>query len=230
MKPTTMRRAFTLIELLVVIAIIALLAAILFPVFARARENARKTSCQNSLKQLGLGVLQYTQDYDESLPGTTCTALGNGVRNAWTYFTAFSNTAPTNFDPAQGSLFPYIKSAQIYVCPSDSSRQLTSYAFNGTLRVAPNNTVASCFSAATVLTMGINIADVRETPATILFAEEMNGTVRSTDDGVLFPAVNPGTVRHLDGGNFAFMDGHVKFYRPEQIIFPNVNGRPRFEP
>src|SRR6476619_7261623 len=62
-------KGFTLIELLVVIAIIALLAAILFPVFARARENARKSSCANNLKQLALGFLQYTQDYDETLPG-----------------------------------------------------------------------------------------------------------------------------------------------------------------
>ena len=62
------RRGFTLIELLVVIAIIALLAAILFPVFARARENARKTSCQNNLKQIGVGLLAYVQDYDETMP------------------------------------------------------------------------------------------------------------------------------------------------------------------
>src|ERR1043165_2296074 len=62
------RSGFTLVELLVVIAIIALLSAILFPVFSRARENARRSSCQSNLKQLGLGILQYTQDYDEKFP------------------------------------------------------------------------------------------------------------------------------------------------------------------
>lgn len=63
------KKGFTLIELLVVIAIIAILAAILFPVFARARENARRASCQSNLKQIGLGILQYAQDYDERYPG-----------------------------------------------------------------------------------------------------------------------------------------------------------------
>ena len=66
----TTKKAFTLIELLVVIAIIAILAAILFPVFARARENARRTSCQSNLKQIGLAMIQYGQDYDEMMPNS----------------------------------------------------------------------------------------------------------------------------------------------------------------
>lgn len=69
------KQGFTLIELLVVIAIIAILAAILFPVFARARENARKSSCQSNLKQIGTGLMMYVQDYDETFPTE---------RNRWT--------------------------------------------------------------------------------------------------------------------------------------------------
>src|SRR5471030_86040 len=77
--PECGRRGFTLIELLVVIAIIAILASILFPVFARARENARRASCMSNLKQLGLGYLQYAQDYDESFPG----GLSVPTANSW---------------------------------------------------------------------------------------------------------------------------------------------------
>src|SRR5215210_107980 len=88
-------RGFTLIELLVVIAIIAILAAILFPVFARARENARRASCQSNLKQLSLGMIQYVQDYDERLVYTTYGEASWRIR-----------------------IFPYVKSSQVYFCPS----------------------------------------------------------------------------------------------------------------
>src|SRR6476646_9537285 len=97
------KSAFTLIELLVVIAIIAILAAILFPVFARARENARRSTCQSNLKQIGLGVLQYVQDYDERYPQYKMDSGVTGTRSTW-----FAQTQP------------YLKSTQIFTCPSDS--------------------------------------------------------------------------------------------------------------
>ena len=111
----TQPRGFTLIELLVVIAIIAILAAILFPVFAQAREKARSISCLSDTKQLALAAIQYEQDYDERTPGGT---NGDGLGSGWA-----------------GQIFPYAKSTNIYVCPDDNSVQLTygkptSYGFN----------------------------------------------------------------------------------------------------
>src|SRR5687767_16034754 len=86
MKRQSLKRGFTLIELLVVIAIIAIIAAILFPVFARARENARRSACSSNMKQLGLAVIQYAQDYDEIMPpayldGNCYTGGGHGATN-----------------------------------------------------------------------------------------------------------------------------------------------------
>jgi prepilin-type N-terminal cleavage/methylation domain-containing protein/prepilin-type processing-associated H-X9-DG protein len=100
--PLRRPRGFTLIELLVVIAIIAILAAILFPVFARARENARRASCQSNEKQLGLGFMQYTQDYDEKFPSSTYGLVGWG-----------------------GMIYPYVKSAEVFKCPSDPTQTRT---------------------------------------------------------------------------------------------------------
>ncbi len=116
------RRGFTLIELLVVIAIIAILVAILFPVFARAREKARQASCQSNMKQLGLAIAQYIQDYDERYP--------DGVA-------ANSNNWMNGFGWA-GQIFPYAKSAGIYTCPTDPNRAKApftevSYVLNGGL-------------------------------------------------------------------------------------------------
>ena len=110
----TLRRGFTLIELLVVIAIIAILAAILFPVFAQAREAARKTSCLSNTKQLGLGAMMYVQDYDEMYP---C--------NSWDtpYIPTADNDSRSLTYPSAVQwpwrIMPYLKNKQIFVCPSD---------------------------------------------------------------------------------------------------------------
>ena len=137
---------FTLIELLVVIAIIALLAAILFPAFARARENARRASCSSNMKQLGLGMIQYAQDYDEHLP---C-----GIAAPTPY-------SGGNFDGVGwgGEIYAYVKSGQVYTCPSDATiagvnTQVVSYGYNAAIvfdrpniNATPINCALSTFNA-----------------------------------------------------------------------------------
>ncbi len=104
-------RGFTLIELLVVIAIIAILAAILFPVFQKVRENARRTACLSNEKQIGLAVIQYNQDFDEKFPCATAAQLlitpaatNTGYPNGWA-----------------NMIYPYVKSTGLYACPDDSA-------------------------------------------------------------------------------------------------------------
>jgi prepilin-type N-terminal cleavage/methylation domain-containing protein/prepilin-type processing-associated H-X9-DG protein len=179
------RRAFTLIELLVVIAIIAILASILFPVFGRARENARRSSCQSNLKQIGLVVAQYTQDYDER-------------------FMPLSN-APMRL-PFR--LAPYMKSAQLWKCPSSTSDnddwngnqddEFVSYGFNGAWLYDQS------------------IASVAKSSETVLYVEDkfLNDTTggHSCYPAKGYPNLIMGTpfYRHFDRANVAFVDGHVK--------------------
>ncbi len=107
-------RAFTLIELLVVIAIIAILAAILFPVFAQAREKARQTACMNNLKQIGTATMMYTQDYDECYPNHNWPAgVGTHTLPDGRTFNGHVGWALV--------LYPYIKNQQVYTCPSDDN-------------------------------------------------------------------------------------------------------------
>src|SRR5580698_9789983 len=103
------RSAFTLIELLVVIAIIAILAAILFPVFAQAREKARQTSCASNMKQIGIAFMQYTQDYDEYTPAL------------WAHYAGW-----------EAGVYPYLKSTGVFTCPDDpnSNAGAASYMMN----------------------------------------------------------------------------------------------------
>lgn len=123
MKNHSFRSGFTLIELLVVIAIIAILAAILFPVFAKAREKARQISCASNLRQLGLGMLQYTQDYDETYPGWN-------PNNTWPPTLAgFENNNWNTGANWESAIYPYVKSVNVYECP-DAPYPLNSYAYN----------------------------------------------------------------------------------------------------
>jgi prepilin-type N-terminal cleavage/methylation domain-containing protein/prepilin-type processing-associated H-X9-DG protein len=106
-----MSRGFTLIELLVVIAIIAILAAILFPVFAQARDKARQASCLSNLKQIGMALMQYAQDYDESHPGVW---FGPVNRAPWS-----QPSNDTLYYKWMDAIFPYVKNEQVFNCPSD---------------------------------------------------------------------------------------------------------------
>jgi prepilin-type N-terminal cleavage/methylation domain-containing protein/prepilin-type processing-associated H-X9-DG protein len=187
------RRGFTLIELLVVIAIIAILAAILFPVFARARENARRASCQSNLKQIALGVKQYTQDYDEKLPLEYAELTGNGVFNGATADEGWTDL-----------LQPYLKSIQIFQCPSetqapgaDDGAAYTDYWYNQNLS---NKSEAAIEYSSLCILNGDGIG--------------ANGSyVLSGGNAADGLAVLEGAQRHLDGANYSFVDGHVKWLK-----------------
>ncbi len=227
------RAAFTLIELLVVIAIIAILAAILFPVFARARENARRSSCQSNLKQIGLGFLQYTQDYDERLPnsqdGGKAVIAAPGI--SWNYFTENSATGATvnNFDMSRSAIQPYLKSTQIFVCPSDSVGQTSGDSYAGNECLFGDDLTGSSYTpvspANAKLRAGKSLAAFDDTARYMLLGEEAVGadgnTQGSTDDAYMTIG-NAFSGRHFDGSNIAFLDGHVKFLKVTRMRADNV--------
>ncbi|RYG71422.1 DUF1559 domain-containing protein [bacterium] len=227
----TKKSAFTLIELLVVIAIIAILAAILFPVFGRARENARRTSCLSNIKNVGLGFQMYTQDYDERYPAS-----------------------PNN--SAQGVpwplvIQPYVKNIQFFRCPSDKSAatwatteaeltnknyRKTSYTFNGYFDPLTSteadggvfNSIAAINSPSKLIILCEGI----ETNQQMVFnANRWGSEVRGDGSPSGWPgalkgwdAVNkvPTDIeykRHMDGMNVAYADGHSKWTKFEQVFW-----------
>ncbi|PQV63283.1 hypothetical protein B1R32_11310 [Abditibacterium utsteinense] len=197
---------FTLIELLVVIAIIAILAAILFPVFGRARENARRSSCQSNLKQIGLGIMQYVQDYDEYLP--------NYVRNG----TSPTNKFISDYTVWADVIQPYIKSTQLFVCPSNTfANAPQNLQTNSTVRMAYCATTAGNNTGAfgDYSAPAVGIVDLDNSSETFMVGEAAQG---ATDGGyVIFPSVftntngrKPGAI-HFTGGNWLYADGHVKY-------------------
>ena len=211
---------FTLIELLVVIAIIAILAAILFPVFAQARESARKSSCLSNQKQIGVGFMMYVQDNDERLP---CVVDGPGGLNqpgGWVYYSRFpANTTPKSFDVTKGSLFPYVKNAQVYICPSDTQGAASgdSYAVNSCI-----------FTATPTPGTGKPLAAFNRSADWMLFGEEAGNGIGSsdasflrtdsTDDAYLAYQLNLLSTRHQNGSNITFIDGHSKWFQPDRVF------------
>jgi prepilin-type N-terminal cleavage/methylation domain-containing protein/prepilin-type processing-associated H-X9-DG protein len=194
---------FTLIELLVVIAIIAILASILFPVFARARENARRSSCSSNLKQISLGVMQYTQDYDEKFP-------------------IFDDFAPTGRLGWAQRIEPYVKSLQLFQCPSESTPPDPAPLGGGYTDYGMNTMLSSDNGGN--FTAGISLAAVPQPTLTVMVFDNTAGYAGQFSWGCgnqaacsLFPEglaifSDKAAIRHLDGQNYAFADGHVKWY------------------
>ena len=220
--PSAFRRGFTLIELLVVIAIIALLAAILFPVFARARENARKSSCLNNLKQMGVGFAQYTQDFDEHYPRSK---MGGYIYPGTTAATGINPEAPWQF-----LILPYTKSTQIYKCPSNGHTGRTGWSWNGTddiifehyLSNGVNGTSGTLGGGQPVgRDTGRPISDLRAAANVILVGECRD---RSNADPEFWDnTADAQFFSHLGQSNWLFCDGHVKSLKPSQTARPGNN-------
>jgi prepilin-type N-terminal cleavage/methylation domain-containing protein/prepilin-type processing-associated H-X9-DG protein len=232
---STNRRGFTLIELLVVIAIIAILAAILFPVFARAREKARQTSCLSNEKQISLSWLMYADDYDETVVDSQPLFYASppplGIMNQW-----------------EGAILPYVKNLQLFTCPSHkdwapypqtygSTTALpagvvdqTGYGYNGSFWAVGD--AESAFDgpyASSQRLDGVGLSQMPVPADTLLIGDSANGNTTTMQgrgelgdrkgSGVTLGASDPWDqgkdyypeYRHNGGFNLAFADGHAKF-------------------
>ena len=205
----TSRRGFTLIELLVVIAIIAILASILFPVFARAREKARQASCQSNEKQMALAIIMYSSDNDETYP--------------------FAITAGASPSTWRMAALPYIRNKQLFQCPSfrptgamfdgtvvaDSAQQ-AGYGMNN---VHNNDSPSGAAEAAIVSTAN-----------TVMLTEIDNNYVTDTGQAAGYTRADitssAAGVRHNGGCNYAFCDGHVKWLTPSKVVCPAAANHP----
>jgi prepilin-type N-terminal cleavage/methylation domain-containing protein/prepilin-type processing-associated H-X9-DG protein len=202
------RRGFTLIELLVVIAIIAILAAILFPVFARAREKARQANCQSNLKQIGIGLMMYSQDYDEMFTPN------------YMY-----NPSPTNLMWWEDLIQPYTKNYQLMICPSRTPGYNYTWARPTTWAGVPNPLVwtyslnSNGGGVAPVITWGGGssaMATIQDVAGTIMACDsnsrELNTPATQVD---AWAADGIGNIIkcHNDGSDYLFVDGHVKFMK-----------------
>jgi prepilin-type N-terminal cleavage/methylation domain-containing protein len=214
-------RGFTLIELLVVIAIIAILAAILFPVFARAREKARQTSCLNNLKQLGIAFQQYMQNYDDTYPISGCVNATN--RASWVFVPGHYN-----IQVDKGSIWPFLTAKDSFVCPSDNpttqqanSRTQLSYSMN-----------QQFMNAGGVADAGpISMSDVPFPTETILLMEESAKSVSGggLNDGCFYPGTHDLLAdRHSGGGNFCQADTSAKWMSADQIWTAQQRRGPKY--
>jgi len=220
------KRGFTLIELLVVVAIISILAAILFPVFARARENARRASCLSNLKQLGLAMMQYVQDHNERYPHNAISSEVTPPDGRYWY------TNNTNWYWPQ-ILFPYHKSNQVFYCPS-SPRNASNPAYGNygatTAMLTTTSDTAKTTALAEVVAPASTYAfmdsgSFRLSPSWALSLVSTNfylpgsGAAGSTcTSGDANSHADCETGRHFGGVNIAFADGHAKWLKSSVVV------------
>ncbi len=217
------KSGFTLIELLVVIAIIAILAAILFPVFAQAREKARQASCTSNVKQIGLAWMMYVQDYDESYPPT------NSIQNAasgWINNPAFTTKYPCKpcrpvlasnpavyYDPTIYAV-PYIKSIDIFKCPSDTG--IGTFVVNGVTYRDPSGGVPvwqeehTSYCLNTVMTRVGALAGIILPAETYMGAEVMSFHMGKATAQTAWALAGPGLSTYGPRRIAYFCDGHAK--------------------
>jgi len=212
------RSGFTLIELLVVIAIIAILAAILFPVFAQARDKARASSCLSNQKQIGLAMMQYVQDYDGSWPFQA--GDGQAVQG-------FGGT-PFNY---HDEILPYSKNEWIWICPGNIA--------NGTVQVKPS-AMGYHMNGNLITATGLNEAIISAPSSFIALRESGRGFVfpnaylrpyrGNCDDVINYEAAGGlNYMPHQKGYNLLLADGHAKWYLSTQAnnltMFPQDDNR-----
>lgn len=228
------KRGFTLIELLVVIAIIAILAAILFPVFAKAREKARQASCSSNEKQIGLALLQYVQDYDEMFP--------NEYMGYWNGYNPVTNSAGP-FVRWHYQVYPYVKSTGIFACPSNNnpayaqdtggtSNFQVSYDYEGNdfdsdgCDTGETGIGDGLFSEGTVASPnngpGVTLQKIFQPSNTIAVFEVAGNPTGSAGTNWVQPGCGynqptyPVFAGHTTRTNYLFADGHVKALTPAQ--------------
>lgn len=231
-----LKRGFTLIELLVVIAIIAILAAILFPVFAAVKEKGRQVTCLNNMGQLAKGMSMYLNNSGGMYPGW---GGDKTVRNNddWVYVTIANRV----INVTKGSLFPYVRNANLYKCPSHVETTAMrkniglSYTINGYLtHDMPGGlnyyATSPAYDAYLSSFLRATEAQVKYSSKTVLFIDEgkgsiANGALKSINDGFFDPKNDKPSIAHTDGGNFAFCDGHTRWVKAgkysELIYRPN---------